>query len=288
MSTVADSLTHAFVRAPGLSGAIRDLAGLDVNGRSTAFGVNSSGIVVGSATTADGARHAVSWSSGGTIQDLGMLAGDVESEARAINDAGQVVGWSRNRLGVPRGFIWTATTGMRPLDAVAQIGPAFAINQAGVVAGQDGHSPYLWSVASGYRRLAVLPGDAGGNVVAISNAGEMVGTSSGCADADYYDDCDWQPNGCGVLSSRDCAPTTDHPVLWVGSNPPVDLRSTGFFSSVAGINASRQVIGDDGIGRAVLWSAAGARYIGTLPNRTESRAAAINDSGLVVGWSANR
>ncbi len=292
LSTVADSLSHAFVRPPGSGAVLVDLGGLTTTGSSGAFGVNSSGRVVGYAIAGDGKRHAVSWNAAGAIQDLGTLPGDVESEARAINDAGQIVGWSRSASRAPRSFIWTEATGMRQVPG-SELGAALAISQAGVVGGQAGVRPYVWSPTTGFRSLAPMSGDDAGWVVAINAAGETVGKSIGCADADYYDDCYPQPEECVVLlTTVGCAPDAEHPVWWLDSVIPVDLRkasaSGSFFTAASGINLTRQVVGTNASGRALLWSGSGApRDLGVVPGRSKSAALAINDAGVVVGWSGN-
>ena len=277
MSTVAESLSHAFLWSPGLTAAIRDLGGLAGAGQSEAFGVNSTGQVVGYATTAGGAKHAVLWSPNGAIQDLGTLYGGNESVALAINDLGQVVGWTRRGLQT-QPFIWTETAGMR---AIMGSGVAFAINQAGVAAGQSGDRPFVWSASSGAALLPIIKGDNEGSVLAINNAGETVGASIGCSDdpnSYYFDD--------------DCYSAVEHPVFWASVNALVDLRNApgvgGVFARAAGINNSRQVVGMSNRRRAILWSAAnGLRDLGVLPNRSLSAATAINDAGRVVGWSGN-
>ena len=278
MSTVAESLSHAFLWSPGLTAVMRDLGGLTGTGQSEAFGVNSTGRVVGYATTARGAKHAVLWSPNGAIQDLGTLNGGNESAALAINDLGQVVGWTRSgRQTQP--FIWTEAAGMR---AMLGSGVALAINQAGVVAGQTGYRPFLWSASLGAALLPIIKGDYEGSVLAINNLGETVGASIGCSDDPnfyYYDD-------------NDCYDAVEHPVYWASMNPPVDLRSApgvgGVFARAAGINNSRQVVGMSNGRHAILWSAAnGLRDLGVLPNRRLSVATAINDAGVVVGWSGN-
>lgn len=280
VSTAGASLTRAFVRAPGGSSTMRDLGVLAAGGQSGALGVNGAGQVVGYATTADGAKHAVLWSADGAIQDLGTLPGDTHSEARAINDSGQVVGWSERGPNI-KPFIWTAADGMRRLPGV-QEGRAFAINGAGVVAGQSSGRPFVWSALGGFRSLPLITGDTAGIALAINSLGEAVGMSTGCVSAYYYDD--------------DCT-AVEHPMSWpagggvggLGNSAGFGVGSGGPFVRVQGINGSRQMVGLTIDVRALLWDGGGgtSRALGVLPNRIESTAAAINDLGHVVGWSGN-
>jgi probable HAF family extracellular repeat protein len=81
-----------------------------LGGNSTrAAAINREGVVVGSATTSDGALRAFAWDPiSGTMLDLGTLAGDASSEARAINDHGDIVGRSF-RPGSERAVRWQVT-----------------------------------------------------------------------------------------------------------------------------------------------------------------------------------
>ena len=272
LSTIADSLSHAFVRSPGATGTMRDLGGLPGGGRSEAFGVNSTGQVVGYATTKNGARHAVLWDANGEIRDLGTLDGG-HSAALGINDAGQVVGWTaKGTLRQP--FMWTESTGMRAIVGVSY-GTAYAISQSGVIVGEGDNRPVQWNGGAAASPLYLLPSDQTGRAVAISAAGHVVGTSRGCAD-DYNDDC-WD--------------FAEHPVMWTSASVPVDLRkfsgATPGLVSVLGINSTLQFVGSTALHHAILSSTDSIRDLGVLPGRVWSVATAINDAGLVVGSSLN-
>ncbi|MBA3671341.1 MAG: Ig-like domain-containing protein [Gemmatimonadaceae bacterium] len=267
--TIDDSLSQGFVRAPGASGAMRGLAGFPGGRGSAAFGVNSAGQVIGSATTVTGVTHAVLWRESGALVDLGTADADEASVALGINDAGQVVGNTR-RGAQTRPFIWTETDGMRVIAGIGN-GTAFAINQSGTVVGESSNRPFTWTPGSSPATLAVLTADIGGRATAIGNGGAIVGTSRGCVPYSYYDDCDDE----------------DHPAMWSVTSVPTDLRGARILSAL-GINSARQVAGIGVNGRAILWSAAsGARDLGTLPGRDRSTASAINDAGMVVGSSFN-
>lgn len=281
VTTAGASLTHAFVRAPGVSSTMRDLGALTDGGQSGATGVNRAGQVVGYATTVGGATHAVLWNADGAIQDIGTLPGDTHSEARAINDSGQVVGWSGRGPNI-KPFIWTVADGMRRIPGL-QEGDAFAINSAGVVAGQSSGRPFVWSALGGFRSLPMITGDSAGSAFAINSLGETVGMSIGCDVPIYYYD--------------DCNDAVEHPLFWPAVGGIIQLRNSAgvgtssghLFVRVLGINSSGQMVGISADLRALLRDERGgtSRALGVLPKRIESTAAAINDLGHVVGWSGN-
>jgi probable HAF family extracellular repeat protein len=80
-------------------GYLTNLEALSDTGPSTATGINSAGVVVGSAADSAGVQHAVLWH-GTAITDLMQLvpAGWVPDEARAINDAGQIAAHANGRV----------------------------------------------------------------------------------------------------------------------------------------------------------------------------------------------
>lgn len=95
-------------------------------GASEAYGINSSGQVVGWADTSSGAQHAF-LDSGGTMKDLGTLGG-TDSCAYGINSSGQVVGVAETSSGTYDVFLYTNGT-MKDLTAASGGGGGdYAIN----------------------------------------------------------------------------------------------------------------------------------------------------------------
>jgi probable HAF family extracellular repeat protein len=73
---------------------------------SVARGINSRGVVTGSAQMADGLLKPVIWNSESGFQVL-KTNEDLRGEGYAINDNGQVVGWRVADCGEPRAFLWS-------------------------------------------------------------------------------------------------------------------------------------------------------------------------------------
>jgi probable HAF family extracellular repeat protein len=80
------------------AGTVTSLGSLQESGTSAAYGINSSGDIVGSSrvgTSSGAPSHAFLYHQG-TMIDLGTLTGDTDSSAASINDDGQIVGQSEN------------------------------------------------------------------------------------------------------------------------------------------------------------------------------------------------
>lgn len=88
-----------------------------------AYGLNDSGTVVGQLTTAQGYRHAFSWTSAGGLVDLGTLGGSM-STALGINSKGWIVGTSltNDKTGLLHGFLWIPGSGMQDYVTLAKLG----------------------------------------------------------------------------------------------------------------------------------------------------------------------
>jgi probable HAF family extracellular repeat protein len=83
---------------------------------STAYGINNSGQVVGSAYTNGVTYNAFRYSSG-TMTNLGTLGGSL-SAANGINNSGQVVGEADTSAGNYDAFLYSSGTGMEDLNTL--------------------------------------------------------------------------------------------------------------------------------------------------------------------------
>lgn len=199
---------QAFKSANG--GALQTLPSIATSD-SYALGINSAGVIAGTAYV-NGQPHGVIWNGSGTTDlgagmfvtgindagtviggnghafvlingiyhDLGVLPGGDWSSASGINNAGAVVGDSSVAGGNFRGFVWTPQSGMTPLGTFGGANShATGINASGEVAG-------FATLSSGYEHAfsavgAVMSdlGTLGGSSFAygINNSGEIVGYS---------------------------------------------------------------------------------------------------------------
>lgn len=112
-----------------------DLGTLSGGTQSSAFGLNSSGTVVGGATTTASATPFYAYSySGGTMTSLGVAGGSGNSEARAINSSGTIVGISSVAGGQNHAFSYNGTfTDLLTLGGSTS--QAYSINNDGVIVG---------------------------------------------------------------------------------------------------------------------------------------------------------
>ena len=120
----------------------------------TAFEVSRLGQAVGYANISSTQNRPVRWTySGGawTVLELPMLAGATGGVARGINAAGQVVGFNHMGGGkCQRAFVWSAATGLRQLPPLGNslCDLAYAVNDAGQVAGTSGGHTVLWTLGA--------------------------------------------------------------------------------------------------------------------------------------------
>ncbi len=97
---------HAFVWSQGI---LTDL-GASAPGNSTAYAVNDSGQVVGTAAFSGLTGHAALWQNSG-VTDLGVLPGGLHSSAGTINNAGLIGGRSESdAYGTLHGVFWSGAT----------------------------------------------------------------------------------------------------------------------------------------------------------------------------------
>ena len=262
--TAGNEARHAFVWDGTTLVDLGTLGGADSFG----LAINASGQVAGlSQTAGNEARHAFLWD-GTTMQDLGTLGGRV-SEGRAINASGQVTGHSQTAAGATHAFLWDGTrmVDLGTLRGTTSFG--IAINASGQVTGRSqttagAFHAFLWAGT----RMQDL-GTLGGRVSeghAINAAGQVTGLSQTAAGA-------------------------FHAFLWDGTTM-LDLGTLGGGLGIGNdINAAGQVTGNSFTARdatihAFLWDGGTLRDLGTLGAfNLLSSAAAINDSGQVVGFA---
>lgn len=175
---VGSSITASTSRAMRWqSGVLTDLGSLG-GSIGAAWGVNSAGVITGTAYNASSQNRAFRWTEGGGMQSLGTLGGNF-SEGRAINESGTIVGVAFQADFTFRAFRWTEGGGMQSLGTLDEGSTAYDINNAGFVTGGsdvDGvRHVFLWSEGGGMADLG-KPGSldyASGQ--GINEAGDLVG-----------------------------------------------------------------------------------------------------------------
>lgn len=223
-------------------------------------------------------------------QDLGTLSR--ASWAGSINRSGQVVGYSETKCTdgnyEPHAILVTAPGPMQDLGTLAggmaiadgYISGANGINSSGQVVGwsaailPDGaftQHAFFKTATGTMLDLGTLGGSTAA-ATAINNSGQVVGWSAAIL-----------PGGA----------VEQHAFLWTAPGGLRDLGTLGGDSWAYGINGSGQVVGAAAnvspggtlVQHAFLWTAAGGlQDLGTLGGDNSS-ANAINDSGLIVGFS---
>jgi probable HAF family extracellular repeat protein len=258
------------------------LQGVD-GSASHALDINDNGYVVGYSGHFDSPR-ATMWDSSGIASFLGEITGSEFSVANAINNSNQVVGYSEDsdNFGFRTATLWDGTR-MTDLGAdMNAVGSSFAtdINEQGSVVGGGAIGPgfakgFYWNPSDG-GQVAGTP-YMGGTNRAINNMEIIVGQSFFFGDPDNA--MVSAPDGRGGFETQDIAPP--------GYNYSVatDVNNTGMI--VGNTNYST-----DGAWQAAIWSvpAPGAdaplpTLLGSLDGLDTSEANAVNDSGLIVGYS---
>jgi len=196
---------------------------------SSPMGINDDGVVVGRGTVDDEGRqgplHAVMWAPSKPATDLGTLAGPTRiSQATAINNKNQIVGRTQ------------------------------------ITHGDE--APFGAFFKDGNGKMEVL-GEEWADVVAINDAGQVVGNLAGKA------------------------------MLWEKGKPGQDIGTIGglgnTYAEALAINNLGQVVGDGAVasGHGLLpfiWDARnGIKKIDIFPDCESGRPLAINNKGVVVG-----
>jgi probable HAF family extracellular repeat protein len=258
---------------------------------------NNSGQIVGVVYERGNLRSFV-WSEGRTTKL--SVPGAESTSAKAINDRGDVVGWS-STAGGTKAFLWRdGKISVLPVPGGLDVGSASDVNERGEIVGwatdaaDRGHvllwrngkvtdlgrlrlefdepgeaigergeivtaGPVLWRDGKS-RRLAMPPGWTGVGVVDINGRGQIVGE--------------------GELRYE------RHAFLWEAGR----VTDLGWGTDASAINEAGQVVGDaytgDQVVRAFVLQGGKLTDLGALSGHLTSRAVAITDGGLIVGWSS--
>ena len=259
---------------------------------SAAISINDVGQIVGfssyvASRTVNGLDHPVLWESSGLIRDL-LPTGYSMGRALDINESGQVVGWavkSSNNYIVP--FVWTSATGFRELATLAGVNNsgAWAINDAGVIAGYSGASSVIWE--NGVLRVIHTVAGQWGGATDINNAGEVVGNFSPKEGSGPYQSYIWRASsGAQLLPALNgtigsVTGINDNGTI-VGTGPlPGDTTNYAYIieggvvrrlsspalrgTVVRGISESGYVLGTDAAGRGIMWTPAGVETLICVP-----------------------
>ena len=298
---------------------------------SYANAINRSGVVVGSADTPTGQRHAFRWTVASGMTDLGTLPGDDWSEACCITADGRILGTSGSSsvstttgttvLWSPDGTIAALEI---PLSPGGEFGLASGFNERGDVVGWDFvdfQHAWAWSAARG--KYDITAGTTGGShegaASAVDSIGRVLGTSnSRTADCVGVTSC-WRPFVWSEASGyRELGtPETDSTAVAVALGLAEGLRAVGWARTNAlgqrpyvwregegftilptpaggyatAINRSDLAVGvawhpELGAYQATAWRRSGSAIRLSPDDSNPQIALAVNDMGVVVGWSA--
>lgn len=287
-------VTFGAIQAAGCqpTGVIEDLGTLGGQS-SVGLGINRAGNVVGSSYLKPGdphfaGMHAFRYVDGLGMIDLGALPTGSISEANGINSGGLVVGGSYVNVGgdsLPHAFLANAILSLTDLGTLGGgYSYAWDINDAGQVTGEaetntaGAMHAFIWTAGGGMTDLGTL----GGSISvgrSINEKGQVAGASR---------------------TRNDAAVRAFRFTQGVGM---VDLGTLGGKNSSAyGINDSGQVVGDADTGlvfdpslflhqgvsligtHAFLWTEGAGMIDLGHPGGGYSRATAINNSGVAVGY----
>ena len=208
--------------------------------------------------------------------DLGTLGGKY-STPTGINENGVIVGSSTTSGKEQHGFAWMPANGMVDLGTFgARSAPgvrlrtsvATAVNNRGEVVGAsyvatgapDSYQAFLWTSSAGMQIIGTPTPGLLSDATAINDVGQVLGNDGGSE-------------------------------VWTATGGWVDIGTLGGGVRPVANNNLGQVVGTSGLGtasvaaHAFMWTASGGMVdLGTLGGPS-SAAAAVNQSGSVVGWA---
>ena len=264
--------------------AITDLGSLGGE-ESAAAGLNNRGQIVGGADTAARGKgpeyvtYVFLWEEG-KMRRLPTLNGS-HAYATAINDAGQMAGaYSLDPLKASfqaarfSGHLIKLLGGFPATVRGFSLSQAEAINTRGQLVGVSNNQAFFWNKGR-LRQLIPPPGFRASEARALNNKGESVGKG------------EKQSGGA----------THSHAIFWAVGGAARDLGVLpGYSDSVArGLNDSGQAVGwVSKVGgtpgkkisfhyQAFVWKSGKMRGLGSIPRIRDSKAAAINNRGQIVG-----
>lgn len=316
--TIMAIVALSAVQAIATEYRIRDLGliGTSMYGTS-ATGINSAGYVAGYGSFANSSV----WTPDGSRIDIPMPAGTNDTNSKAINDLGYVVGQaSYTSGGWGKAWVWdgenTTTISVLPGYTYNQ---ADDINNSGAVVGLsldagDWHHAlaYKWSSGADPIALSPLEGFAGSAASAINDAGVVVGASAPEGRGDWQA-CMWDTDGTvkrigpstalysyaadinnagQVALYAELTPGSIQAFYWSEGSGLIamgDLEGGPTYCNA--LNSTGQAVGQSQVGtfgeQAFVWSIdTGMVALPLLGDYCYSSAMAINDSGLIVGYSS--
>jgi probable HAF family extracellular repeat protein len=158
---------------------MQDIGSLSMNGRSYASGLNDRDQIVGTAESAPGVWRACLWEFGRVRDLNTLLPAGSGWElvsARGISNDGRIVGYGR-RNGQDRAFLLTPPS--RPVIATVDLDDVQDLNNLGRAAGTRNNLAAVWDIETGMTTTLPTPQGYLSSAFAINDAGKVAGDSGG-------------------------------------------------------------------------------------------------------------